>query len=150
MVYRIIIDLTTLVLIASIVPLATPVTKSSNQLEIIINESIGSDNSYYNEPTSYFHFTPDQNKEENITTVNRDEINGKIISKSTKSSSSRTLNRWHGGFMSAREIDNLSRARDINVNVLSNINLAEIIRAYRGEPKTPEEGSRRSGSWFWW
>lgn len=149
MVYRVIVIIIILSLIASNVQFAAPVTKALNQIGVDGNRSNGEDDSYYNEPISHIYATPNEDEIEDIITIDEDESIGQKVAKSTISSSSRTLNGWRGGFMSAREIDNLSKARDINVNVLSNINLAEIIRAYRGEPKS-SNGAQRSGSWFRW
>lgn len=74
----------------------------------------------------------------------------KVGATSSSPSSPRTLTGLLGDFLSARDIDRLSTRRNINVNVLSNINVADIIRAYRGESDKPKahEESKRSRRWF--
>lgn len=104
-----------------------------------------------NEPTTDRLIRIESPEESIISSTDLDKIIDQIITQSSVSSSyARSLDGWLGGYMSAREIDHLSRKRNINVNVLSNINLAEIIRAYRGEPRIHGESEERSRDWLIW
>lgn len=152
MVYRIFVFvmITILLLITSIAHLVP----SSKQTNDIMKESIKEEEDKFrlqNEPTTNRLIRIGSPKENFISNNDRDKTIDQIMTQSSVSSShARTLDGWLGGYMSAREIDHLSSRRNININVLSNINLAEIVRAYRGEPRIDRDSGERSGDWWIW